>query len=298
MDGDSASLSSFMATRWVKSLKCKSRALDDVVLPYQTNPKHRLVPASSSNCRKSVQTLNEVIETANKKLRKTPKPPAPPAPPLPPKRRHISRKPVPTNRVRPNTDSRALNPLFPALIELHENHPSRNVVEIIFHTSWESKALSGKVEMVFKIQNLSRTMTRFEEYREMVKSHAVSGVAMDGGCEDQARCVADGNEVMRFHCLGPTSGCLGSEAGGGGAWALRGRKGAICMFSESGGAHESAGGGRGRRAMLVCRVIAGRVRKKTGFERIVFDSVMGDNGELVLFDSRAVLPCFVIIYRL
>lgn len=54
----------------------------------------------------------------------------------------------------------------------------------------------------------------------------------------------------------------------------------------------------------MCRVVAGRVSKQNGFMeslldgRVGFDSVSGDNGELLVFDSRAVLPCFLIIYKL
>ena len=54
----------------------------------------------------------------------------------------------------------------------------------------------------------------------------------------------------------------------------------------------------------MCRVIAGRVSKQIGFMeslldgRVGFDSVSGDKGELLVFDSRAVLPCFLIIYKL
>ncbi|KAM1077878.1 hypothetical protein ACFX15_024511 [Malus domestica] len=43
--------------------------------------------------------------------------------------------------------------------------------------------------MILKAQNESKTVARFEEYREPVK----------------AQCVADRNEIMQFHCLGPTS---------------------------------------------------------------------------------------------
>ncbi|KAF5954363.1 uncharacterized protein LOC114259114 [Camellia sinensis] len=292
-----------MATGWVKSLQCKSRASDDVVHHHY----HHLV--ASSSCRKSVQSLKDVIETTKQKPRKKPK--QPPSPP-PHHRQPSSRKSEPssnhTNRARPSSSARhslASDPFFPALTELPEGHSSRNVVEIIFHTSWSPKAFSGRIEMVFKVQNLPRTVTRFEEYREILKSMAaLSGAAsVDGGCEDHARCVADGNEVMRFHCLGQTAGAPGYEAGCGGAWAFHGGKGAICTFSGSGGAHESSGGGRGRRAMLVCRVIAGRVCKQIGLEtllegRVGFDSVSGENGELLVFDSRAVLPCFLIIYKL
>ncbi|KAA8522247.1 hypothetical protein F0562_012927 [Nyssa sinensis] len=256
-----------MATGWVKSLHCKSRALDDVVHRH-ANAKHPLLPTPSS-CRKSIQSLKDVVETTKHKPRK-PKPP-PPNQPSSRKAEPVSNQP--TNRVRPSTStrrSRAPDSFLPVLSELPEGHPSRNVVEIIFHTSWSPKAFSGRIEMVFKVQNLPRTVTRFEEYREVVKSRAASGggATADGGCEDHARCVADGNEVMRFHCLGPTTGRM-YEAGGG-SWAFHGGKGAaICTFSESSVAHENSGCGRGRRAMLVCRVISGRVCKQLGIDSLL-----------------------------
>lgn len=161
--------------------------------------------------------------------------------------------------------------------------------------------------MLFKIQNGTRAVSRFEEFRGAVKDRAAAAAPAEGSnWEENARCVADGNEVMRFYCLGPTADGGGSYDGAAGcAWSFPERKGsAICTFSGSGEAHENAGGSRGRRAMLVCRVIAGRVSKQLGFldslldKRVAFDSVSGNNGELLVFDSRAVLPCFLIIYKL
>ncbi|PNY03197.1 hypothetical protein L195_g026522 [Trifolium pratense] len=294
-----------MAGGWVKSLQCKSKAYEDV---YNPNTKNRL---QSASCRKSVQNIKDVVvDTTKPKSKK---------PPL--QKHHSSRYPTTSSTTKTDFEttinrSRSANsttanrhlpspdlpdPRFSSLTELTEGHPSRNVVEIIFHTSWGPKTFSGRVEMIFKVHNGSRTVTRFEEYRETVKNR--SGSVNTNNHEENARCVADGNEVMRFHCLGPTSGggpyggaCVGSFPGGKGT--------AICTFSGSGGAHESSGGGRGRRAMLVCRVIAGRVSKQVGFMdslldgRVGFDSVSGDNGELLVFDSRAVLPCFLIIYKL
>lgn len=272
-----------MASGWVKSLQCKSRAFDDVYHPTAKN----LMPSSS--CRRSSQSIKDVIETTTRKQQhKNPrnvKQATRPEPGL-----------SPTVRARHSERSTARNSdraIYPALTELPEGHPSRNVVEIIFHTSWGPKAFAGRIEMIFKVQHASRTVARFEEYREMVKCRAGSGLGSGRSSEENARCVADGNEVMRFYCLGPTADS-GACGGGYGAWGFPGGKGsAICTFSGSSGAHESAGGGRGRRAMLVCRVIAGRVSKQIGY-----DSVSRENGELLVFDSRAVLPCFLIIYKL
>ncbi|KAF3448372.1 hypothetical protein FNV43_RR09085 [Rhamnella rubrinervis] len=296
-----------MANGWVKSLYCKSRAFEDV---YHPNPKN-LIPSAS--CRKSVQNIKDVIDANKPKPRKTKQPSPPPSKKQPSSKYPRPAKPPesalsPTSRSRvssSNRPARTQNSFLPALTELPEGHPSRNVVEIIFHTSWSPKAFNGLIEMIFKVQNGSKTVARFEEYRELVKARAGSGSPTgETACEEEnTRCVADGNEVMRFHCLGPTSGGGAYDACGG-AWAFPGGKGsAICTFSGSGGAHESAGGGRGRRAMLVCRVIAGRVSKQLVIEppssgRVGFDSVSGDSGELLVFDRRAVLPCFLIIYKL
>ncbi|KAK1438728.1 hypothetical protein QVD17_04538 [Tagetes erecta] len=305
-----------MSSRWMKSLQCKDRAVNDVVESYNI----RLLPASSS-CRKSFKSLRDVVETKNNNKLEKKKPVSRPSEkdmPCRVSKNQVSRnKPDNVTRVRSinagsnlRRHSRPPDSYFPALTDLSEGHPSRNVVEIIFHTSWSPKVFSGRIEMVFKVQNLTRTVTRFEEYREFVKSGSGwkntsgSGHSGLGEGEDHARCVADGNEVMRFQCLGSTGGGGDYETDGGGAWTFQWGKGAaLCTFSGSGAAHESAGGGRGRKAMLVCRVIAGRVKKQDAFDsgycgRVGYDSVSGENGELLVFDSRAVLPCFLIIYKL
>lgn len=84
--------------------------------------------------------------------------------------------------------------------------------------------------------------------------------------------------------------------------------------ASSGRAHDCGGGEGSRRAMLVCRVIAGKVKRLTegttlGAEEETsslaasYDSVAGDAGiysnleELTVFNPRAILPCFVVIYK-
>ncbi|KAF2313063.1 hypothetical protein GH714_008997 [Hevea brasiliensis] len=196
-------------------------------------------------------------------------------PPISPN--HTKPKPKPESVSAPDSrhsrSTRNSDPLFPALTDVPDGHPSRNVVEIIFHTSWSNKSFPGRIEMIFKVHNGSRTVSRFEEYREMVKTRA--GLSVGSTWKENARCVADGNEMMRFYCLGPTGGVY--EAGIG-AWVFPGGKGAaICTFSGSGAAHESAGGGSGRRAMLVCRVIAGRVSKQIALESLLEGQVGFDS---------------------
>ncbi|KAG8476830.1 hypothetical protein CXB51_030081 [Gossypium anomalum] len=246
-----------MASGWIKYLQCKSRVFEDV---YQPNPKHLIL---SSSCRRSSQSIKDVIMPKKSDPKLVPSDP-------PPRPRRSGSSFTPVHPVR-NHDTVLL-----ALTELADGHPSRNVVEIIFHTSWSPKTFTGRIDVIFKVQSRPRT--------------------------ENTKCVADGNEVMRFRCLGPASG----DCGVNNSWLFFDGKGeTICTYAGSGGAHESAGGGNGRRAMLVCRVIAGRVSKQMGFGyessmdgRTGYDSVCGDNGKLLVFDQRAVLPCFLIIYKL
>ncbi|CAM8915513.1 unnamed protein product [Rhodiola kirilowii] len=291
-----------MATGWMKSLQCKSKALEDVyytplnTTATATNPKHLTNSISTSSCRQTVQNLKDIVEVS-KTLHKD-KPNKPP-PLLPSSRNHYRSR---SSRVEPSSDlpRTVRGSHFPALTELPEGHPSRNVVEIIFHTSWSPhKGFPGRVEMIFKVQNKSKTVTRFEEYRELVKARNGSGHV------DAPRCIADGNEVMGFQSLGPCVAAKANNFGGDSfAWIVPSEKSAsvICIFPKSGGAHESGGGGKGRRAMIVCRMIAGHVGKRVGLvseeHRVGADSVGGEKGELLVFDSRAVLPCFLIIYKL
>ncbi|EPS70876.1 hypothetical protein M569_03883 [Genlisea aurea] len=268
-----------MAAKWIKSLRCKSTAINDVV-DFTNNT----LPHSSS-CKNSFHSLRDVVVDPTKKSNSKP-PRAAAAPPL----RLIPGKPIGES-------------IFPALTELPAGHPSRNVVEIIFRTRWGDKGgFPGRIEMVFKVRHLTRTLTRFEDYREAVKSRAKSAAVAPGG-EEHGRCVADGNEVMRFHCLGAADAGGAYEVGCS-AWGVYGGKGAaVCTYSGSGAAHENAGAGKDRRAMLVSRVISGRVFKRFDFDPELFDptgfdSVSGDCGELLVCDSRALLPCFLIIYKL
>lgn len=74
--------------------------------------------------------------------------------------------------------------------------------------------------------------------------------------------------------------------------------------ATSGKAHDSADVAPEieRRAMLVCRVIAGRVKKSPEGSSEDYDSIAGAAGvyanfeELYVFNPKAILPCFVVIY--
>ncbi|KAI7743627.1 hypothetical protein M8C21_011833, partial [Ambrosia artemisiifolia] len=209
-----------------------------------------------------------------------------------------------------------------AVSELGLDDSGRNIVEIIFKSSWLKKDLPiFTVERILKVHNTRRTIQRFEECRDAVKTRATATAS---------RCAADGNELLRFHCT--TISCsLGSRnstalcsavPGCGVCTVIRhgfqntksdgigdgGVKGGAWTTASSGRAHDCLGAdARGRRAMLVCRVIAGKVKRVEEHappeEDGLYDSVAGCAGlysnleELYVYNPRAILPCFVVIYK-
>ncbi|XP_073004755.1 uncharacterized protein [Typha latifolia] len=210
-----------------------------------------------------------------------------------------------------------------AVTELVEGDSSRKIVEIICRTSWlKSESSCGRIERVLKVHNTQRTLTRFEEYREMVKIKASKLP------KKHPRCLADGNELLRFH--GTTVACSLGMNGSSSLCTLdkcnvcrivryglsikKEVKGGVGVFttSTSGRAFESIeiyeDDPSIRKALLVCRVIAGRVHKPLdNFQELSgqsgFDSLAGKVGlysnieELYLLNPRALLPCFVVICK-
>lgn len=207
-----------------------------------------------------------------------------------------------------------------AVSELGPEDSSRNIVEIIFKSSWlKQDSPMCKIERILKVHNTQRTIQRFEDCRDAVKTRALNSTRKN------PRCAADGNELLRFHCttlscnLGSrgSSTLCGSVPGCSVCTIIRhGFQGKECKgirtTASSGRAHDSLRNCTDeRRAMLVCRVIAGRVRRVTddapSEEDSVsggsYDSVAGYTGvysnleELFVFNPRAILPCFVVIYK-
>ncbi|KAL5214416.1 hypothetical protein ABZP36_003568 [Zizania latifolia] len=217
-----------------------------------------------------------------------------------------------------------------AVSELGPEDSGRNIVEIIFKSSWQKRDRPiCQIDRILKVHNAPRTVARFEAYRDAVRSRCRATAA---------RAAADGNELLRFHSAGlvcalglngATSLCADStaEGDGGAACSACGVCAAILHgFAPWVGAHPlgvrtTASSGRahdcgaaalpaqqGCRAMLVCRVIAGRVRRDdaSAAEDGPFDSVAGDDAassvygnleELFVANPRAILPCFVVVYR-
>jgi hypothetical protein len=173
------------------------------------------------------------------------------------------------------------------MTELPEGHSSRRIVELIFASGWGPHAPEVEVEALFRVHSTARAVSRFEDARAAARAR--------GAAADDARCAADGNEVMRFQCR-PADGEDSVIC----AAVATTKLSAVRTFDGSGAADASAtGGSGGRRGMLVCRVIAGRVRRAADPPCRVgeYQSVDAGGGELVVLDRRAVLPCFLVVYR-
>lgn len=221
--------------------------------------------------------------------------------------------------------------IWETVSELDPEDSGRNIVEIIFKSSWLKKDNPiCKIERILKVHNTQRTIQRFEECRDTVKNRAL------GSTKKNPRCAADGNELLRFHCTtltcalgarGSSSLCAsvhgscgvctiirhgfqGGSCGGGSG--DHGKAKGVRTTASSGRAHDSVVcGDATRRAMLVCRVIAGRVKRvvedapseEEHVSVASYDSVAGYAGiysnleELVVFNPKAILPCFVVIYK-
>ncbi|KAL6906422.1 hypothetical protein ACP4OV_004023 [Aristida adscensionis] len=296
-----------MATAWVRSLSCRSSNAVVAPSPVKKPPPPPSPPLPISCAAAAAADVRDAVALAQqharrrklgrerereRERRREPRP-------------RPKKKPKPTAAAAgaPFMPSPALEPAssaFLTMAELPEGHSSRRVVELIFSSGWgDGAAAAGAagagapaVEALFRVHSAARAVARFEEARAAARAHGAA-----------ARCGADGNEMMRFQCR------ASADAGGVfGAGVATCRLGSSCTavrtFACSAAAHASAGGGAigaGRRAMLVCRVIAGRVRHATDPARHAsaadYDSVDMGNGELVVLDSRAVLPCFLIIYK-
>lgn len=159
-----------------------------------------------------------------------------------------------------------------AVSELHDDDTAKNVVSMIFQSSWPSKLPRATVRRVLKIHNSPKMVARFEDYREAIKAKAT--LRLD------ERCMADGNELLRFHCttylcsLGRTGNGLCEEELCGVCGIVKdgfsAKMDGIGVMGSSKAAHEAIPAEMEeefefmnvKRAMLVCRVVAGRVGRE------------------------------------
>ncbi|KAM3285335.1 hypothetical protein P3S67_024134 [Capsicum chacoense] len=208
-----------------------------------------------------------------------------------------------------------------AVTELVEGDSSRKIVEIICRTSWSKpENNSNGIERILKVHNMQKVLAQFEEYRELVKIKA------NKLAKKHPRCLADGNELLRFY--GTTVECfLGIN---GSSSLCTSEKCKVCKILRHGfsikkeinggvGVFTASTSGRAlesieenmsswRKALIVCRVIAGRVhRPLENVQELIgqsgFDSLAGKVGvysnieELYLLNPKALLPCFVVICK-
>ncbi|AQL05618.1 hypothetical protein Zm00014a_034631 [Zea mays] len=295
-----------MATAWVRSLSCRSSyAMTDAAIAPSPAKKPPPPPPLPFPCATAAAAdVMDAVAYAQRARRKKME------------GQRLAREPRPRPKKKPkpmanDAGAEALSTPSPApvssafltMAELPEGHSSRRVVELIFASGWGgagspelSPSPPPSVEALFRVRSAPRAVARFEEAR--AAAARARGAA--------ARCGADGNEMMRFQCRAPGPG--GVFGAGVATCRLGASASAVRTFACSGAAHASAAAAAaavGRRAMLVCRVIAGRVcpanypRHGQGQSSAAaaYDSVDMGDGELVVLDSRAVLPCFLIIYK-
>ncbi|KAJ8762804.1 hypothetical protein K2173_022933 [Erythroxylum novogranatense] len=220
-----------------------------------------------------------------------------------------------------------------AVSELGPEDTSKNIVEIIFQSSWLKKQTPVcKIDRILKVHNTQRTISKFEEYRSrsslgcrITSQYSIKSKATKLS-KKHPRCIADGNELLRFHSttftcslgLNGSSNLCNSiphcnvcsiiKNGFKESTTINVHGHGILTTATSGKAHDKAeisgDGGLSdhKRAMMVCRVIAGRVKKSMEGDMEDYDSVAGAAGvysnldELYVFNHRAILPCFVVIY--
>ncbi|GJN30976.1 hypothetical protein PR202_gb19327 [Eleusine coracana subsp. coracana] len=215
------------------------------------------------------------------------------------------------------------------LSELSHLDSSTNIIRMIFLAGWTNPSSSSEanptVRRVLKIHHTPRALARFEEYRDLVRARAQRrGATTTTTTAEEQRCIADGNERLRFHCsttlCGAGGGACGSPYCRACSTARHGFAGkqadvdGVATYASAWAAHAALPGDveqefaflQVRRAMLVCRVVAGRVGRGDDDDKVAYDSLVpavragaegGDDvEELLVFNPRAVLPCFVIIY--
>ncbi|KAF8090693.1 hypothetical protein N665_0469s0028 [Sinapis alba] len=212
---------------------------------------------------------------------------------------------------------------------LLEGDFSRTTVELICNRGYShklGKTKGNNISAILKVQNLQRVVAEFENYRELVKIRATKL------SKKHSRCAADGNEFLGFH--GTTISCsLGLSNSSSSSNLCFSDQCGVCQILRQGFAYKTRPDGikgvlttstcstaleciemeRGRdrgalKAVVLCRVIAGRVHKPmkkfedpNGFSE--FDSLalkVGPNSrldELYLLSTKALLPCFVIIFK-
>lgn len=230
-------------------------------------------------------------------------------------------KPSPPASPLSRSTSRA-DKLVEGVTQLFEGDSSIGIVETIFRSGWP-KEIGLTVQKVLKVNHSERVLNKFEEFRNKVKLNAANS------CDSQLmeRLIVDGNELLRFQ-----GALITCSLGTNGDSSICDKKCCgVCrmirssftvedapelVHENSWKAHEKVTNDYvakrvcAKRAIILCRVIAGRVGGYHRHELMDigedgrFDSVVASTGDdsngsekLMVLNPRAVLPCFVVIYE-
>lgn len=186
------------------------------------------------------------------------------------------------------------------------------------------------IHKIFKVYNMGWRRIRFEQYRKELKRSMV-GHKDEENADMIQKVLANGNELMRFH--GTRVKC--ELVGGSSRQLCSDGECNLCRILESGfktskckvdyfqrfgrGIYVSATSskandyakcsqGDGKKVLLPCRVLGGRVHRSVNNLMHLtsppdgFHSVQGDPGpvlnydEFVVYDDRAILPAYILLY--
>uniref|UniRef100_A0A7N0ZZL0 Uncharacterized protein n=1 Tax=Kalanchoe fedtschenkoi TaxID=63787 RepID=A0A7N0ZZL0_KALFE len=219
---------------------------------------------------------------------------------------------VPRRRISENREAIA------HFVELNKGDESRNIVEMIYQaTVMDLDRPMSVIWQVFKVENSVAMLERFETHRD----HVIKRAEREKKDDRHPRVLVDGNELLKFYgtsmrCCGPQTGDLCNEFSCGVCKTIRTgfemeyiEKKGIIFSGNSEDLHKDIGGSVSskmrnvnvRRAMIVCRTIAG-VMGYVNEKIEACDSVRSPAGAkldyLIVQNLRAVLPCFVIVFEI
>ncbi|OIW19142.1 hypothetical protein TanjilG_03632 [Lupinus angustifolius] len=213
-----------------------------------------------------------------------------------------------------------------SVIQLHNEDSTWQIIEKICQTSYTNSEIKAtEIEIVLKVLNHQNAFTSFEECREMARNKSQKLP------DKLPRCLADGNELLRFH--GTTIACsLGMNDDYSNSLCTLDQCG-FCQilrhgfstktqeFNDALGVLTTSSCAKafelvvssdelyGRKCVIVCRVIAGRIHNPLQeIQEMItddsrFDSLVkkinaeSDIEELFVLNPSSILPCFVAIYK-
>lgn len=206
---------------------------------------------------------------------------------------------------------------------LKNTHPKYAAIKAQFNAGWrhpgKSRGVIYRIYQVKIVNTLYQRYCDFAEQRELrTEVRRFHGTGMHTACkvgidENQAPCGSRSCAVCNICRVGFSTAFSGSATGAAAGWL---RFGPGFYFSKTSSksddyakASERVAGGKTFRCMFLCKVSMGRVfRTKKDMMALTgppsgYDSVSGEVGEdlnydeLVVYDNRAALPSYLIIYR-